>query len=547
MALIPFFARFRHLLTQLDGKLLFLLIFVLNVKLAVKIPALAIVCLLQPGFLASIRLREKRVPPFYLVIMGIGLVNWMILAPSAPRNYTWVALSGLAFWGACLLLTLLLRQMADTCESTVMRNTLTLFFMLNALLSAGQLLSIMLEIGQLNPYTYQGQFQKYFIGTGDYIKGITLDTSTTNAAISAAGVLYFLCAEKPLLTAICFVTLLLTGSNYVNLLVTLLLLAMFLFKSSRNQKSIVLACLAIGCCFMAKVSPQNNKYVKNTVRRLLHPEPVAAGAPVPEQPTYAATPALGTAQQQFARRYLDSVQGIFPEAIPAPSNSNAGNLIVSPTGHPELPVANIHSASYQSPESTPREQLPLKAFIQKHRALLPLSGQPGAAVTLPGKVLGGMQTATFFVHHPAKAFLGTGMGNFSSKLAFKATALGVTGRYPEQLAYIHPQFLVNHLDLYLDYFSKRAGYHSLMNSPFSVYDQVAGEYGFLGLIALALGYFGFFLRPYRPATYALPLLALLAGLFFTDYWFEQLSIVPLFELLWYVDRRLPAQLMTERP
>ena len=30
-----------------------------------------------------------------------------------------------------------------------------------------------METGTLNPYTYQGDYQKYFINTGDYIKGIT--------------------------------------------------------------------------------------------------------------------------------------------------------------------------------------------------------------------------------------------------------------------------------------------------------------------------------------------------------------------------------------
>ena len=93
----------------------------------------------------------------------------------------------------------------------------------------------------------------------------------------------------------------------------------------------------------------------------------------------------------------------------------------------------------------------------------------------------------------------------------------------------------NHLDLYLNYFSKSAGFHSLINSPFSVYDQMLSEYGLLGFLALIIGYFGFFIKDYRKLTYGIPLLILLGGIFFIEYWFEQLSIIVFFELLLFLD------------
>ncbi|MEN0055567.1 MAG: hypothetical protein AAGC65_17955, partial [Mucilaginibacter sp.] len=92
-------------------------------------------------------------------------------------------------------------------------------------------------------------------------------------------------------------------------------------------------------------------------------------------------------------------------------------------------------------------------------------------------------------------------------------------------------FLVNHLDLYLNYFSKSSGSHSLTNSPFSVYDQILAEYGLIGLLVFSIYYLGFFAKHYQKLTYGIPILFLMMAVLFTDYWFEQLSVMVFFELL----------------
>jgi hypothetical protein len=45
------------------------------------------------------------------------------------------------------------------------------------------------------------------------------------------------------------------------------------------------------------------------------------------------------------------------------------------------------------------------------------------------------------------------------------------------------------------------------------------------------------LKSYRKLSYGLPLACILFSLFFIDYWFEQLSIVILFELLLLLDKK----------
>jgi hypothetical protein len=139
--------------------------------------------------------------------------------------------------------------------------------------------------------------------------------------------------------------------------------------------------------------------------------------------------------------------------------------------------------------------------------------------------------------HPLKIFAGDGMGNFSSKLAFKASGLGIIGGYPVKYAYVSPDFLVNHLDLYLDFFSRRSGFHSLTNSPFSVYDQMLAEYGIAGLALFGIFYLGFFAKNFNTLTYGLPILVLTAAILFIDYWFEQLSVLVFFELLLLLDMK----------
>ena len=57
------------------------------------------------------------------------------------------------------------------------------------------------------------------------------------------------------------------------------------------------------------------------------------------------------------------------------------------------------------------------------------------------------------------------------------------------------------------------------------------EYGLAGLLFFIIFYISFFLKPVRKLTYGLPILVVMLAVFGIDYWYEQLSIVILFELL----------------
>src|SRR5207249_4981988 len=153
----------------------------------------------------------------YLFAAGVGILFWLFAAFACCQNLMFIKKYG----------------------SGTIHTTVSLFFILNALVTFCNLLKIMIETGSVNPYTYLGMYQKYFINTGDYIRGISFDTSTTNALLNAFGLVYFICRKKPVATFVCMAGLLVTASNFTNLLLLFVLAWLFIFQSGRDQKSLI--------------------------------------------------------------------------------------------------------------------------------------------------------------------------------------------------------------------------------------------------------------------------------------------------------------------
>ncbi|MDQ3846300.1 MAG: hypothetical protein M3342_20165 [Bacteroidota bacterium] len=427
--------------------------------------------------------------------------------------------------------------MIDNSDSAVIYHTLIAFFLLNACFSAVQFISIVIETGAINPFRYQGDYQKYFISTGDYIKGISLDTSTTNAILNAFGIIFFLWKRNWALVLICTGTLLLTGSNLVNLVLFPMLLFLFIFNTTKEQKSIIVICCALLVVFMAKVSPQNNQYVTEIFAKIfptLKKEKLAQAKTIDVRELPDSHLTSEQKKEKIALVYLDSLNKVIVERKRRENPQIATWTSYSYEKKPLVPEPNIHSAPFQNRDDTNSVRKELLAFISAKKEFTEQE-QTYAQTNFPGKAIAYLQTGRYLSQHPHYLITGAGLGNFSSKMAFKATALQFAGGFPVRLAYIHPDFSFNHLSLYLYFFSKRAKSHSVVNSPNSVYDQLMSEYGIIGLGAFLLFYVGFFLKQYKKLTYGIPLLLLLLSFFFIDYWFEQLSIVVVFELLLFLN------------
>jgi hypothetical protein len=532
--------RIRNWLKEIDWKLLVFLLLFLNVKLAVKVAAIIIIYLIQPDFKFGFKWKDSRLPLFYPLIFLIAIINLIIYKGFVQVNYDVAFIVGMAHWMLCLLAIHQLKIFTEKQDSYIIYQTIAVFFIFNSLCSFVQITQIVFETGAINPYRYQGEFQKYFISTGDYIKGITFDTSTTNAALNAFGIIFFLYKRNILMVLLCMTTLLMAASNLVNILLLATFGALFVFKVDKNQKSIIVVCCLFMAIFFGKISPQNGNYIMETFEKITDKKRVASHQhikeiPITDKPDYQLTPEQR--KEKIATLYLDSIKRIrytnyVGNSIEKKETFEFANYV---DGRPIIPQPNIHSAPYQHRYDTNGARKELLQFISANIEKPTVKKHdPTSSI---GKLGGLKQTFNFFKQYPQKLTTGVGMGNFSSKLAFRTTALHFAGGYPEKFAYIHPDFLENHLDLHLSFFSKTADKHSITNSPNSVYDQVISEYGILGFGVFLLFYAGYFLKSYRKLSYGLPLIGILFSLFFIEYWFEQLSIVILFELLLLLDKK----------
>jgi hypothetical protein len=547
---------FNRLKKLADWKLLLFLVLFLNVKLAVKIPAIALIYLLQFNFKFGFSFKNSRLPLFYLLAIAIAVLNWAISINYFNFNYNIVLLTGIGFWLLCIFAIHQIKLFVEHDDIETIHRTIIIFFILNAAISFFNLAAIIWETGSINPFTYQGQYQKYFIGTGDYIKGLTFDTSTTNAVLNAFGVIYFLTKKNMTMLFVCMIVMLFTGSNFTNIVLLLCFALLFIFRSSRDQKSMIAACTMFLVVFMVKVSPQNYMYVHEGFKNTFHlkflqtatPPPGKPNLPLTLMPDKWLTP--DEIKQKTAQRHIDSVyaathppkpslkvnpqQSAFTasKAVEDARISDPVNpLTILEGGRIIIPQPNINSKPYQHITDTNAYQKSLLAFIDTHKTSLPLSAQNNHRSDLPGKAVSGLQTIGFLAHHPSKILAGDGMGNFSSKLAFKVSGLGFAGGYPQKLVYLNADFLSNHLDVFLNYFSKKTDYHSITNNPDSAYDQLLAEYGLLGLIAFLVWYLGYFLKHYKILTYGVPILVIMMAILSIEYWFEQLSVLVFFELL----------------
>lgn len=153
----------------------------------------------------------------------------------------------------------------------------------------------------------------------------------------------------------------------------------------------------------------------------------------------------------------------------------------------------------------------------------------------PIKLYTYLQTGFFLMSSPLNFFFGAGIGNFSSKLALKTTGLNLQGTYPVKYIYLNESFIRYHLYSTLYVFSLPVSEHSVINFPNSIYNQVTGEYGIIGLILFGFCYVGYFIKR-RKKMEAGKYILLISLMFFSfEYWFEMLSFTVIFEFLMFAD------------
>jgi hypothetical protein len=527
---------------QVNWTLLLFLVLMLNVKLIIKAIALLFILVISYRSFTWTILRRQRLILFYAVIVAIACINFLLQIRQATFNYSLTALFGLSLWIMAAVAGFFIFSIIQKDTGERLHRTVELFFLLHIAATGINLLLIIVETGALNPYTYKGMNQKYFISTGDFIRGIGFDSPVSTAMISAFALLYFLYRERFIFSLLAMGSLLLAGSNLTNIFVLGVLAFAFLFKTNRLQKSVIALYIVLFILFVAKVSPQNNEYMGRFAYKMIgRPYDLPKKNDSPEFIKKQPDSLLGPEEKRkkIAKLFIDSISATSAylknrSTFLGKNNRNAFYALLRFSAERPMTEEVRRFYNYRASPVTITKILHYRKFFQSHYNADSLQLTKGYNWDRPGKWIAGLQLVKFFEEHPAMLPLGTGINNFSSRTAFKATGLDIAGAYPAKYNYISPSFLDNHLFTYIFYHTQPQPKHAAENTPDSTYYQLLSEYGIVGILAFLILYAGYFIKRLPRSGYGIPLLLLLLMAFSVEYWFEQLSIVVLAELLLFL-------------
>ena len=140
-----YFSKIQDRFKTIDWKLLLFLILFLNVKLVVKLVAIALIYLLQFNFKFDFKIRNSRLPIFYLAVIVIAIFNLILTAGFTNINYTIAFLTGTFFWTLCILAMHQLKLCVEQSSEAVIHRTIIAYFLLNALISISTYVIIVIK------------------------------------------------------------------------------------------------------------------------------------------------------------------------------------------------------------------------------------------------------------------------------------------------------------------------------------------------------------------------------------------------------------------
>lgn len=515
-------SRLSKCLLNFDFPLLLFLGMVTYSSLIIKTLGLIFIYLVRPNF--KFQLKEERIPLFYLVIPMVAIFQIFTIVDLNNPKYILILALATLFWVASFLITHQLKHSIELSGIQRVKNTLEVFLILNGLLSIFSVLKIMLLTHTINPYMYAGMNYHYHVSTGDHIKGIFRDVSTTNSWIMMMGLIYFIHQKKYWQSILCLCIVLLTTSNIVNIILLFLLVGYIVFIKSKITRAVIIVLTGILIIFLIKVSPNNLRYLSgkifsNELFKDLPTENVEVSIQKNEEDE------IGN-EEVVEKNEVEEIN-IYREIY-------AKENLYQRQKHNQDILADSLFFKQQRINSDFNLSFSKRVYgdsLTSCTSILKLKNSPG-------KIISFAQTYNSLTKDASSFLIGKGMGNYSSKIAFKATGFNIFGNYPSKYQYISNDLKDNHLKVLTYFFIQSRDKHSVINTPFSVYNQLFGEYGILGFILFGVFYLGFFLKKFKYLSFGRILLPLLLLIFFTDYWFEQISVVVIFEMLMYIDLNL---------
>ncbi len=518
--------RFFNYISSVDWLLLAFLILFLNVNTKLKLVAIALIVIANFDFKFKLKFKENRIPLFYFLIIVLSVIQVLFHYEKWSQKFFIISFLGIIFWGISLLVVHQMKSFVERRDGVKIHNAITLFFILNIIISLFNLGQIMIETGVLNPYTYMGLGSQYYMSTGDYIQGIFFNASIVNMFANLFGCFYFLYNRQLVLALLCLIISLLTTSN-VGVLILLVALIILFFNHSKLRKTVAILFLGIIVVFYARISPDNLNYFTKTL--LNKKENVIKT----QQQQAIQNSQLEAERENKIKEYLASKESI---EIKRDSSTNK----------PSVNIRKELKKIEHDKMITPIKKEVAQSKLVKQTHLISMNEQLYGSTLkefeknkYPGKLISYFQTVEYNTSSIEHFLIGSGAGRFSSKLAFSISgysSLDGEKRFLNKIVEdITPEFKENNLSIYAYFWSQGEEKHSVTNSPFSFVNQILGEYGVIGLGLFLCFYVWFFAKSYRALTYGKIILPIFLMMLFTDYWFEDFTTVILFELMMFID------------
>ncbi|HEY4335378.1 MAG TPA: hypothetical protein VGM89_05760 [Puia sp.] len=497
-------------LRNINVPLLVFLILFLNVKFVIKVVAIVFLLLYERNLHFGLSFRRSRLPLFYFLMLAVEGVKYLFVVRNYSLNYLLVFGMGMLQWLFCLLAIHHLKLYVDRDSPERIHNTIRAFYLANFVVSLLFVGVLVLHPAWLTMYWGAGADISFnHPSAGDTILGISFDSSTANATINCLGLIYFLYKRDTRFSILCLLVTISCTSNTTFIFTEITLALMVLTVRSKALRIRSLIAMVSMVVLYLLASAHNREYIRNYFVQLY----------------------ILNKDTSLAVRQDDSilVRNGHDSLVRTPVAIGDDAYKVNKKG---LRRAFDNLLSIEERPAS-RERASEVDSIEKGKindsTIYPVVSET-AYKSKPGKLISFAQTYYFLKMSVRHLLFGSGVGNFSSKLAFRVSGSGVLGTYPQKYRYVSPEFRYNHLKTYQFYANQDASRHSVLNFPFSVYNQISGEYGLTGILLFCFGYLWYFVSRFRRLSYGRYMLCALLAFFLMEYWFELFTLVILFEL-----------------
>lgn len=462
---------------------------------------------------------------FYILMPVVGFAGAYLHGSFSESNYMTAFLFGSMYWILAATISYFCYITVLNKSKETLHKTIKAFIGINAIVSIGELVKMMIDSGHIMPYWHWGPNMYYGGATGDHVLGITGNISVTNAMICALGALYFIYTKELRWVLLCIFISMLCTSNLTLIFSIAVLALVIIFIRNAKVRSYAFFSLLLSSILYPILTYDNIEYVGTvytedikykdysedelaTIKKITsiewkEDEKYEVTAEIFKQPNnnYYKT----RLEDTFSIGYKNNLQYI--KKYEKVKHDKETGII--PTGEIHKLIEDWYDVKHNN--------LALSTYHY------------------PIKLYTHMQTVDYLLSGKKQLLFGAGTGNFSSKQAIKTTGLGLQGRYRTEDIYASKPFLEYHMYSLLYVLGLPASEHSIINMPNSIYNQIGGEYGLVGLLLFLFLYLGYYYKKRKQLDLKSFFLVLLMLLFFNfEYWFEMVSLTVFFELLLFI-------------